>query len=221
MSGQNSGPVWKSYITAVVGALLLALTIRFFFFEAYRIPTAMMRPTLEPGDVIFAVKPVFGWRFPGGTTPILRWRDPAYGEVVVFSSGASGLDSIRRVLGRQGDTVEIKHGHVLLNGHELAFQAGPVNGCGMETLGSGPGYGVCLEEPLIEDMGPEKVPPQHVFVLGDLRKQGPRTQGGAGPTRSWAMVPMDQIRAKALWVWLSIDPERSSVRGSRIFKKIQ
>lgn len=217
----RSQEVWKGYFWAVATAVGVALAIRFFVVEAYRIPTSMMRPSLEPGDVIFASKLPFGLRLPGAQALLIRWGTPKPAEVVVFSSNSSGVDSIRRVIGLPGDTVGIKEGRILLNGKPLGFLPEGAPGCGRETLPSGASYSVCFESPALDDQEPEKVPEGQVFLVGDLRKQIQVSHAAPNVNRSWAMVSMDQIKAKALWIWLSIDPEHSKIRTTRLFKKIR
>src|SRR6476646_4023800 len=115
----------KQYGGAVIAAVIVALFIRFFVIEAYRIPSTSMRPTLEPGDTIFVSKWPFGLRFPWSTDAFTKGRAPTRGEVVVFSSPYEPeRDYIKRVVAIPGDTVEMKRGHVILNGKDLTLPTG-------------------------------------------------------------------------------------------------
>ena len=213
--------VLKGYLKAILAAAFVALMIRFFLVEAYRIPTSAMRPTLEPGDIIFAIKSPFGFRWPGMEEPFIKGRKPHYGEVVVFSSGGGTSDSIRRVVGLPGDRVEIRKGRLVLNGAAIEAQLDANTACGVEkNPRTEAPYRICLEEPLIEDKEPETVPEGQVFVLGDLRKQMTRSQATGSALRGASMVPQEQIKALAKWVWLSIDPVHSRIRSGRLFQKI-
>jgi signal peptidase I len=213
-------PVLKGYMKAILAAATVALLIRFFVIEAYRIPTPAMRPTLEPGDVIFAIKPPFGLRWPGAEDPFIHGRAPRYGEVVVFSSGGGTSDSIRRIVGLPGDRVEVRKGQLILNGAAIEAAIDPSTGCGLEKHPKAVPYTICLEEPLMEDKEPETVPAGQVFVLGDLRKQLAHSQAAGASLKNSVMVPADQIKALAKWVWLSVDPVRSKLRSHRVFQSI-
>src|SRR6185503_10218972 len=86
----------REYGGAVLVAVVVALVIRVFLIEAYKIPSSSMRPALEPGDTIFVSKLEF---------------KPDYGQVVVFSLPADPRrDFIKRIIGLPGDTVQMKKG---------------------------------------------------------------------------------------------------------------
>ena len=74
----------RDYGITVGVAVLVALAIRFFGLEAYRIPTPSMRPALEAGDTIFVAKWPFGLHFPGMDDAMTKARMPGRGEIVVF-----------------------------------------------------------------------------------------------------------------------------------------
>ena len=82
-----------------------------------------------------------------------------------------------------------------MNGKTLDFVPAASQACGRE--GS---YPVCLEPPLVEDFGPETVPQGSVFVVGDLRSS-PEARA------PWAIVPRSAVEAKALLIWMSVDPD--------------
>lgn len=212
---------YSSFFT-LIGVTLLALAVRVFVMESYRIPTPMMKPTLEPGDVVFALKPPFVVRIPGLVKPLIEGRFPKYSEVVVFSSPSTstGIESIRRVLALPGDTVAIEKGRPVLNGVLLPLDMDAEGGCGAETHPSGHEYRVCFTPPLMEDQLQQTVPPGFVFVLADSRQHVPESQATAGINRNWALIPLDNLRAKALRIWISVDPDHSRIRTHRFFKKI-
>ena len=217
----------RDYGGAIVIAVVIALLIRSFIVEAYRIPTTAMKPTLEPGDTIFAAKWPYGLRIAGQSKPMTPGRAPEYGEVIVFSpSWDPDRDSIKRVIGLPGDRVALKNGRVILNGVNIT-QSAPKNAiCGKEKLPQGPTYEVCWEPPILPDSPEEKVPPGSVYVLGDLRSGPPSLKGTA---KNWGITSIDSVKAKALWVWLSIEPKgngmtqpwASRIKFERMFRKIQ
>jgi signal peptidase I len=147
--------------------------------------------------------------------------------VVVFSLPIDpGRDYIKRVIALAGDTVEIRDGKLILNGELRTLPADKNAICGTEGAQSaGHLYGVCWEPPVMENFGPEKVPADHVFVLGDLRSQPTDIR----KARSWGMIPLSSVKAKALWTWLSIEPPGSGaqpnwfsrIRFERMFRGIE
>lgn len=192
----------RDYGLTVAIAVVFALFVRFLFLEAYRIPTAAMKPTLEAGDTIFVSKSAFGMRIPFLEKPLTEPRMPRRGEVILFSLPAEPeREFLKRVIGLPGDTVQLRQGRVILNGTALS-PAGSAP-CARESLPEGKTYGVCWEPPLIEDFGPEKVPEKFVFVVGDLRSPG---ASDTPARKSWGIVPLSSLRGSALWTWLSIEP---------------
>ena len=190
-------------------AVTVALFIRFFVIEAYRIPSTAMRPTLEPGDTIFVSKSVFGLRYPWTQTKFSEGRAPKFGEVIVYAFPEDPRrDFIKRVIGLPGNTVEIKKGKILLNGTPITHASSDKAICGEEEK-TGTSYAVCWEPPLLETGAVIKVPAGQVFVAGDARTQN------ADPRKlkNWGLVPISAIKGKALWVWLSIDPPNLGARG--------
>ncbi|MGK5082671.1 signal peptidase I [Bdellovibrionota bacterium FG-1] len=208
--------IFRDYGIAIFAAVIVALFIRGFIIEAYRIPTPAMRPTLEPGDTIFVLK----W-------PIGFDRKVKAGDVVIFAgSGEPPREYIKRVVGLAGDLIEVRKGRVSLNGKPLAAAGDrPLAPCGQEIIAART-YPVCWEQPLVEDFGPEKVPDGSVFVIGDLRTQSP---SDLKKRRSWGMIRIENIKGRAQWIWLSIQPSAPNIttahfptlRLDRMFRRIE
>jgi signal peptidase I len=206
---RNERGLFREYALAVLGAIIAALLIRYYVIEAYRIPSAAMKPTLEAGDTIFVAKWPFG----------IEKRNPAYGEVVVFSPPKDlKRDYIKRVVGLPGDTVQLKRGQLWLNGKNVTVKA--TGACGEERI-AGVTYPICWEPPVIDDFGPATVPQGSVFLVGDSRTKTP----DARKSISWGMIPIAAVKAKAMWVWLSMDPSKSQwfsrIRFERMFRSIR
>ncbi len=218
----------RDYGIAVVAAVTVAIVIRSFLIEAYRIPTPAMRPTLEPGDTIFVSK-----------TPLGFNGKPRRGDVVVFSNPSDpDREYIKRVLAFPGEAVAVKQGHFSVNNKPVEFRASsPDTLCGDEILPPGRfgeavrpedkprTFPICLEAPLNEDFPSERVPDDHVFVLGDLRSMSPLD---VKKRKSWGIIPISSIIGRAEWVWLSIEPRtpRSPLslpkfRFERMFRRIE
>lgn len=97
-------------------AVLIALAVRAFVVEAFRIPSASMAPTLSVGDHIVVLKLAYGLPQPLGGW-LLRWREPRRGDVVVFESPRQpGREYVKRVVGVPGDVVELRDQILYVNG---------------------------------------------------------------------------------------------------------
>lgn len=204
----------RDYGTAICIAVILALLIRIFVVEAYRIPTYAMKPALEAGDTILVLK------------LFKKGKLPYYGDVIIFSPPAEPhIDYIKRVVALPGDVIEIRQGKLILNSTGRVNPNMPDNAlCGIEQLPH-KSYQVCWDPPLLNDLPPTQIPPNSLFVLGDLRTQPQDIRKQKG----WGMIPVSSIKAKALWIWLSIEPPTlrgesswfSRIRFERMFKAIQ
>jgi signal peptidase I len=192
----------KTYGLTIAFAVVAALLIRFFLFEAYRIPSSSMRPTLEPGDLIFVAK------WPYGRD---KAREPEYGEVIIYSHpNDPGRDSIRRVIGLSGDTVQAIAGRVILNGKDLRVDPKYKGLCAAERIGEA-NFEVCAEPPILTDFGPTRVPEDSILVMGDFRVQ---LQDRMREIPNWHLVKKSDVKAKAIWIWLSLEPRTESAQGN-------
>lgn len=128
--------VVKEYAKTIAVTLLVALSVKAFVLEAFRIPSGSMENTLQVGDFLLVNKLAYGVRTPGRIpltgiglpSLILPWRDVRRGDVVVFEFPNSVVEVpgeevnfIKRCVGLPGDTVEMKRGRVFINGRELLF----------------------------------------------------------------------------------------------------
>ncbi len=213
----------NDYGLPILGAIVVAVMIRFFFIEAYRMPSRAMVPAVEPGDTLFVSKNSYGFRVPGATERISE-RIPEYGDVIVFEfPDEPGREYIKRVVGLPGDTIQVKRGLLVLNGKTLSKMDAVDDLCAMEILPNGYTYEVCTESPEAHLDEPITVRGGHVFVLGDLRANAPEITR----LKTMGEVPISAIRGKASLVWLSIQPPKaggewfSRIRFNRMFKRIQ
>lgn len=214
------GRLVRDYLFAIGAAAVIAILLRVFVVEAFRIPTDFMAPMLLPGDHIFVNK--LAYKGPFGADK------PARGDVIVFAfSNDPTKDYIKRVVGIGGDRVEMKKGVVILNGNPVSrlmetdvFE---------ETL-DGRHYYVEWRgaPPEARDMTGVVVPQGQVFVLGDNRAKGQ-------DSRSYGFLPVDSIKGRASWIWLSLAPKGGAdrpggspppaglfgVRWSRILTKVE
>ncbi len=129
----------RDYVESIGAAILIALALRAFVIEAFKIPSASMYPTLEIGDHIFVNKFLYGLRIPYTSTKLFELRGPKRGEVIVFMMPCNTeRDYIKRVVATGGDTVEVRCNQVYVNG--LANpQKQLTDKCEYEDFGDTPG----------------------------------------------------------------------------------
>src|SRR5215831_9032254 len=171
----RSKSVFREYAEALGVALLLALVIRTFVVQAFKIPSGSMLPTLQVGDHILVNKFIYGPRLEIPLTQLSLGRLPGLrkpkpGDVIVFIWPKDrSKDFIKRVIAVEGQTVEVKNRQVLIDGKPMDD---PHASYSAEHAGS-PG----------STFGPFTVPPGTVFVMGDNRDQ-------SYDSRFWGPVPL-------------------------------
>ena len=220
-SGVRKKSAAREYAEAIGIALVLALTLRFFVIEAFKIPSGSMIETLNIGDFIFVNKfayrteipySVVGIKFPGGGTTLKEWSTPERGDVMVFRYPDDPMtDYIKRVIGLPGDEIRLRRNELYVNGEKygrsfvrtLDYQdknCVPNKGrMYLENDGVND-YPVILRDgpDVFENYGPTIVKPGHIFVMGDNRDN-------SSDSRAWGQVPIGNIKGEALFVWLSIN----------------
>src|SRR4030042_6801317 len=98
----------KEYIEPSVISVLIALFIRAFIVQAFKIPSSSMEPTLLVGDHLLVSKFIYGIEVPFTGTKLFQWKNPKRGDIVVFIYPKDrSKDFIKRVIGTDGEKVEI------------------------------------------------------------------------------------------------------------------
>src|SRR3954447_22120139 len=191
---------FREYAEAIGMALLLALFIRTFIVQAFKIPSGSMIPTLQIGDHILVNKLSYGIRIPFLESYIVSFSTPQRGDVVVFIFPEDrSKDFIKRVIGVAGDTVEVRDKKILINGKQVDDPHAHFEGDDPQTSG-GPSYTYC---------GPKTVPENHIFVMGDNRDR-------SYDSRFWGYVDLDEARGKAFLICWSWDGTDRWVRWERL-----
>jgi len=218
----------REYGEAFGIALVLALIIRTFFIQAYKIPSGSMEPTLLIGDHILVNKMVYGLRLPdsffGLTIPGIPWGQYVFrlesihhGDVVVFVFPPDPTkDFIKRVIGLPGDKVQVRDGKVFLNGAEMPDPHAHFDVPPQERSAVTPRDNFPPRSPgdPNADPGPVTVPPGKYLMMGDNRDH-------SYDGRFWGFVDADQVEGRAVviyWSWDSDGAGLLPIRWNRFGK---
>jgi len=196
---QRAKSVFREYAEAIILAVLLALFLRTFVIQAFKIPSGSMLPTLQVGDHILVVKFIYGIRLPILNKVIVPLKAPQRGDVIVFVYPVDpSKDFIKRVVAIPGDTVEIRHKKLYINGQPVKDEHANFDDPAMYPMTIKPR----------DDFGPIKVPKHSLFVMGDNRDH-------SYDSRFWGFVDMDAVLGKAFLIYWSWDSDRWRVRWDR------
>ena len=175
--------VIREWAESIIIAVVLALFIRAFFIQAFKIPSGSMKPTLQEGDKIMVNKLLYGPNIPFTHYRIPGLREPQRGDIVVFKYPEDRKkDFIKRLIAVGGETVEVSDGSILINNERLTV---PPELLKIYYYNRGH-YGV--------DGNAVKVPENCYFVLGD-------NSDSSRDSRYWGFVPKDDIIGRAMFIW--------------------
>jgi signal peptidase I len=200
------------YLQTIIIALILALLIRAFVVQAFKIPSGSMIPTLLIGDHILVTKFTYDVKIPipllDIDIPLWHRHNPERGDIIVFKYPLNPKqDFIKRVIGIPGDKVLIRNKKVYVNGKELSEPY--VQHTDPRILSP--------EVSPRDNLGPIEVPPHSLFVMGDNRDE-------SYDSRFWKFVDISTVKGKALiiyWSWnanghMSLNPNEFFIRWNRI-----
>ena len=133
---------FREYVEAVAWAVVLALLIRSFLFEAFSIPSGSMLPTLEIGDRLFVNKIGYGLYVPFSPKRVVHWDEPERGDVIVFQfrlegDRNDGEDYIKRIVAVAGDRVRMENNRLWVNGEPVKTERAPPSTCPLYDGGPG------------------------------------------------------------------------------------
>jgi signal peptidase I len=193
----------KEYLEPIVIAVLIALFIRAFIVQAFKIPSSSMEPTLLVGDHLLVNKFIYGIRIPYTDIKLFQYKKPERGDIIVFIFPKDRRkDFIKRVIGREGERVEIIHNKIYIN----------------NKLIDDPWGHFTMPRSSIEDYGPVKVPEDSLFVMGDNRDN-------SQDSRFWGFVKNNEDKGKAFIIYFSWDSNAqdllNKIRWTRFGKLIR
>lgn len=202
MSIDKKKSTLRENIEAIIIAVILALFIRTFLIQAFKIPSGSMKNTLLIGDHILVNKFTYGVKIPftDGKT-LISLSDPEPRDIVVFKYPEDPKkDFIKRVIGVAGDTIEIKDKKLYVNGN----------------LQEDEPYAIYKDPKIIpghftvrDNFGPITVPENSLFVMGDNRDN-------SHDSRFWGFVDLKAVRGKAFLIYWSWNREAFGVRWDRL-----
>ncbi len=180
--GVQKKSLFREYLEAAIIAIFLALFIRAFVVQAFKIPSGSMEPTLLIGDHIIVNKFLYGIKAPFINKTIIPISEPKRGDIIVFIYPVDKeKDFIKRVIGLPGEQIEIKSKKIFINGELFDDPFGV--------------YSKSLKRN--ENFGPIIVPANNLFVMGDNRDH-------SYDSRYWGFVPFESLKGKAVivyWSW--------------------
>ena len=160
----------KEYVEPIIVAVLIAFFIRAFIVQAFKIPSSSMEPTLLVGDHILVNKFIYGIRIPFTNIKFFQYKKPGRGDIIVFIFPKDrSKDFIKRVIGLEGEKLEIINNKIYIN----------------DKLMDDPWGHFILARPSVEDFRPIKIPEGSLFVMGDNRDN-------SQDSRFWGFVDINK-----------------------------
>ncbi len=195
----------REYAESIIIAVVLALFIRTFVVQAFKIPSGSMEDTLQIGDHLLVNKFIFGTHIPFTDKRFFALRNPHRGDVIVFEYPEDpSKDFIKRIVGVPGDVVQGINKNVYVNGklyknpHEVHKETDLVP----------------KDQNPRDTFGPIKVPADSYFVMGDNRDR-------SYDSRFWGFVKKDKIKGLAFIKYWSWDGDNWRVRWGSIGQLIR
>jgi signal peptidase I len=185
----------REYFESIVIAVILALFVRTWVVQAFKIPTGSMENNLLIGDHLLVNKFVFGPTLGQAEKAILPIRDIRRRDVIVFKyPDEPDRDFIKRVIGLPGETLELRNKKVYINGQ-------PLDEPYVHFLEPASNAQEVTSFDVRERYGPVQVPEREYFVMGDNRDN-------SQDSRYWGFLPRSYIKGRALMIYWSYESER-------------
>ncbi|MDI6704344.1 MAG: signal peptidase I [bacterium] len=173
------------YIEVVVTAFILAMIVRTFVIQAFKIPSRSMVPTLRVGDHLFVCKFIYGIPIPFTDKKVFEFHSPKRGDIIVFKCPTDlKKDYIKRVIGLPGDEIMIRNKQVYINGKPIK-EPYKIHSSLRTFL---------ADSPRDNWKEPKKVPKDCYFMLGDNRDD-------STDSRFWGFLEKRLIKGKAIFIY--------------------
>jgi signal peptidase I len=186
----------REYFESIVIAVILALFVRTWVVQAFKIPTGSMENNLLIGDHLLVNKFVFGPSSNRIERAVFPMRDIRRGDIVVFKfPDEPERDFIKRVIGLPGEMLELRNKKVYIDGQ-------PLDEPYVHFLEPAREGQEVTSFDLRERYGPVRVPEGHYFVMGDNRDN-------SQDSRYWGFLPRHYVKGKALMIYWSYESGRA------------
>jgi signal peptidase I len=204
----------REYFESLVIAVILALFVRTWVFQAFKIPTGSMEQNLLIGDHLIVNKMIFSPAVAKVERALLPSREIRRGDVIVFKYPKEPeRDFVKRVIGLPGDRLELHRKAVYINGQPLQEPY-------VQYLEPPSSSGPLKTDDVREEYGPITVPPDQYFMMGDNRDN-------SEDSRYWGFMPAAYVKGKALFIYYSFNDNGSlasifsATRWNRLFKIVR
>lgn len=195
----------RENVEAILIAIVLALFIRTFVVQAFKIPSGSMKETLQIGDHILVNKFIYGVKVPFTGVTAIPFKDPGRGDIVVFKFPEEpDKDFIKRVVAVAGDRVEIRDKVLFVNDERAGYE---------QAMFLEPRVIPASVQPR-DNFGPFVLPEDTVFVMGDNRDH-------SYDSRFWGPVDLQSVRGKAFIIYWSWNRDDFDVRWGRIGQMLE
>jgi signal peptidase I len=187
--------VLREYFEALITAVILAIFVRTWVFQAFKIPTGSMETNLLIGDHLIVNKMIFAPSITGLERAILPDREIRRGDVIVFKYPEQPeRDFIKRVVGLPGERLELRRKKIYINGKPLNEPYVRL----LEPASAGPPR---LDD-VREEYGPVTIPNDQYFMMGDNRDN-------SQDSRFWGFLPRTYVKGQALFIYFSFEENAS------------
>ena len=187
MAAKGPRSVTRDYLEAIAWAVAITLALRTFVIQAFRIPSESMCDMLLVGDFLFVSKLDYGAKVPFTHLRLPGLHAPRRGEVIVFQWPEDpSKDFIKRCIATGGQTVEVRHKQVLVDGTPQVEPYVKHTSSVEDPAGYTPR----------DNYKPPTVAPGELFMMGDNRDN-------SNDSRFWGTVPMDLVKGRALFIYFS------------------
>ncbi len=188
MSFQKS--TTQEYFESIVIAVILALFVRTWVVQAFKIPTGSMEQNLLIGDHLLVNKFVYAPAATAAERMLLPVGEYQRGDVLVFKYPEDPeRDFIKRLIGLPGETIELRQSRVFINGEPIA-----------EPYLDAMRQGGHMPPDIRATFGPQVVPEGHLFMMGDNR-------GDSQDSRYWGPLPVGYVKGRAFMLYWSYESE--------------
>src|SRR2546423_5462812 len=198
MSATFQKSTLREYAESIVIAVILALFVRIWVVQAFKIPTGSMENNLLIGDHLLVNKMIYAPAASRLERALLPIKQIKRGDVMVFKYPEEpDRDFIKRVIGLPGETLEIRDKKVYVNGKPLDEPYAHY----LQPVASPSEFHEVTSFDVRERYGPVTVPGNHYFVMGDNRDS-------SQDSRYWGFLPRENVKGKALIIYWSYEAER-------------